>query len=514
MDAWNFQCHNENMVQGLVRIKSEQCALQLLEASGSAAHNMRWFVDVASSSVLPDVPRHVAWCAWDRQEDWEHYISRAKRDAPFGLVHGTHQLGIRVASDDTRLQAVACRWWMETTPRFWDVADACSLAESLGFCGVEMISKAQRKRGAAWMFRATRHDDLDCCQTVVDEESIHVVKEAKRRTARRKVQVLANERRVHFAAQTSSAWKSEDADMGVEDDDEEDVVPAAPWAPCLGSLVENEGQGDCLWYSLASALTEIGDKPRSHRQVRAFTVNYMLSHVEDWRHAWDGSGPKGGEFQGVFTDYLALQQKVRTWSGALELGAFAIALKQKVYVYEDTGRIHVFAPDAKSTPIFLKFHSYGHFEWLQNACEDEFLSQHKAQLLKDGKGKLSKPQFRGGGRDKASLSDFGSVKGLSAFGTPRSKQRAASSVAHLSSFPSTTRRKRKSLDVSLSEFAGDDSTVGSTASSSLPSVLWTCNLCSGLIHQLSVLRLGTSTSQRFILEFLLSNFTKGLQLLL
>ncbi len=50
-------------------------------------------------------------------------------------------------------------------------------------------------------------------------------------------------------------------------------------------------------------------------------------------------------------------EKVRTWSGALELGAFAVAQKQEVYVYEDTGKVHVFCDDATSPPSFLKFHT-------------------------------------------------------------------------------------------------------------------------------------------------------------
>jgi hypothetical protein len=61
---------------------------------------------------------------------------------------------------------------METTPRFWDCDDAMALAETLGFTSVELLSKAQRRKGAAWMFRAIRHDDLDCCQTHFQEHEI------------------------------------------------------------------------------------------------------------------------------------------------------------------------------------------------------------------------------------------------------------------------------------------------------------------------------------------------------
>lgn len=120
--------------------------------------------------------------------------------------------------------------------------------------------------------------------------------------------------------------------------------------------------------------------------------------------------------------YLNQIEKVQTWSGALELSAFVVAQKQKVYAYEaDTGTIHIFNEEAnQKQPICLKFHGYGHFEWLQDFCEDEFLNQFRYQVERDGKGHLSKPQFRGGALDGNSpgLSDFGSS---SRAGTPKAQ---------------------------------------------------------------------------------------------
>lgn len=71
------------MIQGLVRIKSADVARLLVQSSGSLSDSMQWFVDVAASDVFPDIPRQVSWCVWDRQEDWEAYISSARRDAPY-----------------------------------------------------------------------------------------------------------------------------------------------------------------------------------------------------------------------------------------------------------------------------------------------------------------------------------------------------------------------------------------------------------------------------------------------
>ncbi len=430
MDTWKFQCHDATKVQGLMRVRNSQIARQLIEASGSEACDMRWFIDAAGDQ-LPGVPRHVAWLQWDQKETWTQYICRARRDAPFGLVHGKFQIGIRVPPDDSRLVRVASKWWMETTPRFWDLDQATALAESLGFTQVDMLSKAQRRKGAAWLFKAPRHDDLEFAQTQIDDYEIQVIKDAKRKPTAHSIRPLANEVRVNFRTASTdvisppvpSPDEEVESDNDVQDGtgtkrqrtsehpDATDVdMKNEVWVPACGTIAENAGQGDCLWLSLAEALSHITSKTRSHRQIRAFTVNYMTRFQDDFQAAWDGSGPRGESFTGSFHDYLKQIGKIHTWSGALELGAFAVAQKQKIYVYEDTGRIHVFCDEATSSPIILKFHSWGHFEWLRDACEEEFVTQVKLQAQKGGKDHLSKPDFRGGADCdvQCTLSDFAS----------------------------------------------------------------------------------------------------------
>ena len=363
-------------------------------------------------------------------------MARARANAPLGLVHGLYQVGARCFEDDCRLTPAPSRWFCETTPRFWDVTETTALLQSLGFCEVEMISKTQRRRGAAWSFRALRHDDLDHTQTQVNDYEIQVVKDAKRKPTAQSIETLATERRVRFGKQVFEHNGSpDDAPAHLADEPDEDMIetdrfpkrsrhvettsPVASdagdsdheghepakgcWTPSLGTISPNDGNGDCLWHSLAAALSHGAEKKRTHRQLRAFTVQYMRRHIDQFGPAWDSFGPKGEPFKGTFNEYLDLLQKVKTWSGALELSAFTIAQKQKVYVFDDQGTINIFNNEANDAPaIFLKFHSWGHFEWLQNACEDEFILQHKRQVEKGGKGYMSKPLFRGGGRNQSS----------------------------------------------------------------------------------------------------------------
>ena len=61
-----------------------------------------------------------------------------------------------------------------------------------------MISKAQRRRGAAWLFKAVRHDGLDYAQT---DYEIQVIKDAKRKPSAHSIRSLpATESRITFQA--------------------------------------------------------------------------------------------------------------------------------------------------------------------------------------------------------------------------------------------------------------------------------------------------------------------------
>lgn len=329
MDTRNFQCMDNHRIQGFVRVRSEAVARTLVEASGVSANNSRWFVDLARD-VLPDIPRKVAWLPWDGAEDWDQYVARARRNAPFGLVHGKYQIGVRCEDRDARLVSLPRRWWCETTPRFWDVMETTALLESLGFCEVEMLSKAQRRKGAAWLFKAVRHDDLDHAQTQVNDYDIHVVKDAKRKPSARIVKPLANEGRVKFTqpgrpaphggrllGPTEESTVSDETmsprdgpesnkrrcvqSAGAEDLTGQEGFPDDKvWCPSLGTIIANDGGGDCLWLSLAAALSHFSGKNRSHRQLRAYTVDHMRRHIDDCSHAWDSTGPRGQEFDGDF----------------------------------------------------------------------------------------------------------------------------------------------------------------------------------------------------------------------
>ena len=56
----------------------------------------------------------------------------------------------------------------------------------------------------------------------------------------------------------------------------------AIWTPAFGNLEANDGNGNCLWYSLAAALSHHSGKIRSHRQVCALTIAYMSRFEADF----------------------------------------------------------------------------------------------------------------------------------------------------------------------------------------------------------------------------------------
>lgn len=75
----------------------------------------------------------------------------------------------------------------------------------------------------------------------------------------------------------------------------------------------------------------------------------------------------------TFSEYFKFMEKVHTWSGGLE---YLVRLQPRnkrlmsiVNVHEDIGPIHVFM-----MTTFLKFQSCRViFEWLRDACEEEFM---------------------------------------------------------------------------------------------------------------------------------------------
>ena len=212
MDTWRFESINDSKVQGLIRVRSSDFAEQLLKASGDFANGSRWFVDVGPT-ILSEFPRQVAWVDWDGNESWDQHINRAKLDAPFGLVHGSFQVGgVRCAEDDQRLAPITSKWWLQTTPKFWDLDQATALAESLGFVKIEMLSKAHRRNDAAWLFMARPYDGLTCCQTQVEDHEIEVTQASTRKPHAQTIKILLHETRVQFSHKKPSfaPWFSGD----------------------------------------------------------------------------------------------------------------------------------------------------------------------------------------------------------------------------------------------------------------------------------------------------------------
>ena len=84
--------------------------------------------------------------------------------------------------------------------------------------------------------------------------------------------------------------------------------------------------GNCLFLALAAA-TSTPDKPRSHRQVRQFTVAKMRDRGAELQTVWQETGafgPDGRPSAWSWTQYLEKEATNGEWAGALELGVFAV----------------------------------------------------------------------------------------------------------------------------------------------------------------------------------------------
>eukprot|EP00438_Fugacium_kawagutii_P014470 Skav223517 [mRNA] locus=scaffold1160:275654:277090:+ [translate_table: standard] len=196
-------------------------------------------------------------------------------------------------------------------------------------------------------------------------------------------------------------------------DKEPKKAKSVPWWPKKATVVPNIGKGDCLWKSLAAALTkENPAKQRTRRQLRAFVHAYMKQRSNDYEYLWINQGKfddQGQPTTDAWEAYLSKQSKTGSWSGALELNAFCAAAERRLWVVTDKGIIHQFMADAPGEPLALKFHTYGHYEWISNIQEEEWIAA-KFQQDKDG-GAKDLPPLRGAGKHaRIALSDFASVR--------------------------------------------------------------------------------------------------------
>ena len=301
----------------------------------------------------------------------------------------------------------------------WDAAETQDLLLQLGF--VEpLIEQKVRGKSVEWIFKARREDSLDSIQRMLDWggdgedlSEVTAVKEARRRRGLAAT-ALRTERVVNFTAKPADRPKPRsrpaasgpdpkpatptvaakapattalpsDAQTAVNDTaipsdakkrgrdeaeatDSMEVETTVEWRPSTGRVVENVGEGNCLWHCLATFSSTPAVK-RSHRQIRQYTVHCMRERSDELRPVWEAMGKfndAGKPSQFEWEDYLSDQNTHGRWSGAFEVAAWAVATNHRMWISTDTGKLHLINPDVE---LALRYRTEGHYELWAGARE-------------------------------------------------------------------------------------------------------------------------------------------------
>lgn len=269
--------------------------------------------------------------------------------------------------------------------------------------------------------------------------------------------------------------------------------------------LSNPGEGNCLFHCFAQAKT-MPEKTRSHRQLRAFAMNYMTKHWHRFQSSWDGLSPDNQPLAD-FNEYLTLISKNQAWGGYAEIAAYAAAVSKPVLVaHSEGGNVHVFNAGAANSVVVLHYQN----EHYELALPTDEQLQYLRQTAEDATNVASKRSYRGAAKkcDSPRLSDFASV---------RSSCKRSRSSTDLSAFASSVGQKRKS-SAALTQFASSRKSIRSNASRNSANAplddlsgplltvpprsgkvdqtaihTWKCNLCSqifrGTTRQLTIHRL-------------------------
>ncbi|CAE7658292.1 unnamed protein product [Symbiodinium sp. CCMP2592] len=389
LDTFSPKRVGQDRVVVMLRVLKAEAVQSLVRASGrvggEGAQASVWFADVLGTKEQLKLPDKVHWISWDSQESWEAYGSRVhKLASPEGVALGTHQLGVRMWASDKRFQPQACTWRLRGMRNNWDAAETQDLLLQLGRAtsgpaasGIVPKSATLNVAAKATVTSASPSDE----QTAVNDTVPPSV---------------AKKRGRDEAAATDTM----------------EVETSVEWRPSTGRVVENVGEGNCLWHCLA-AFSSTPVVKRSHRQVRQFTVHCMRERSDELRPIWEAMGKfndTGKPSQFDWEDYLKDQGTHGQWSGAFEVAAWAVAMNHRVWITTDTGKLHLINPDAQNEKawVALRYLTEGHYELWADVREEELWTR-ACELSVEGRLQLEE-LLRGGGRPKCTLSDFASSR--------------------------------------------------------------------------------------------------------
>ena len=493
--TFKFELIDEKNVRGMLRVHTRAAAESLIASSGhyNVETGQRWFCEAVSQNLQTHNIK-LAWIPWHQPESWHEYADRCRRQDSQGLVHGRHQLALRVAEGDPRIVPRPSLWRAEIIPPGWSPQQLEQFCAQAGFFDIELIAKNWRRNGSSWLFKAMADNFEDTISVAValegnSEYEVTFTKEAKRRQ-HSAFQPLSRERSIKLnhhqqvnrpAPAIHLAEDAMDEEPVAHEDDSVDSAmgafvatkrPAAStdtnstkrkcwrgWLPDGAQRVDNQGGGDCLFLSIATALNSVmTNKSYSGSQVRLFLHSFMLQHHLEYEALWDrhkaGSGsPAQDDY--TFQDYLSEIKIAGTWHGYLECYTAASALKRPVYLLDDSGEVTPFPYDGPKSQhsIALYYDGSGHFETLkgpQSMWDQLMLYSQKHQVQKRG--------FLGGGkcspRPSCRLTDF-AASSIAKNSLKRSKQCAQSKSGRslaLTDF-ATSQKQASSKSCRLTDFA-------------------------------------------------------------
>ena len=425
VDSWGWVTKGLDEVTGLVRVTRESAAA-LLAASGTLNDVAAFFCPVNWADFAVSVPS-LLWCNREEAEAPEAYVARVRKLA---ADHGLHcvgtKLAVRLDALDPRIIPKKGGWELRGALVEWHLVDIQSLLEQSGFSEVEVQSRTHRRGGHVWRFQAVRPDFREFVPIeLVSDDGAELVCEASRcgpKRVRREIQPVRPERTQSFrpapladfirTAAPKALPKKPDLSlqkpkpgsappMDVDDDDAADDDPgdaadavvsakrALPGAEVSGpgaagakkpksmpfpptvQIIANKGGGDCLFYAIAQAVSEVECSKVGHRQVRAALADWEVSNSDVLSPHWDGLGPDSKDLRAAgFSAYCDAIRKQGSWGGYLEVFATSVAHGLNILVL-CRDAVHKFPANAQDRGhyIVLKYDA-AHYEYVRMESKD------------------------------------------------------------------------------------------------------------------------------------------------
>ena len=396
-DMWGFEerasaSGRKSVLTGLLRADAGAVPA-LINASGKGgwfAEPLRWEEPLEAPLAIPPM---VVWLVVEDNEWDDDYHKRALSLAgPLGLARGDRQLGVRQErrpSDAPRTRT----WRIDGAPREWQEGELTQVLCAAGFACVEPISKSNRGRKVLWWVRATALEEsfleIQCDNTVLMAVAQAATPNGGRGMVRkvrdRPTQIFAQERpgasTVDRPALAKPAQENEmEQDGGTEAKAESAAKrQAAAIAKPVGftlpeglRLVDNAGQGDCLFLALATCLRQTGGKTVNGPLIRAKIVAHMKRHAKRYETFWDSKKPQAAEEEcPSWGEYLELLSAKGAWGSCLEVAAAAATFDRVVTIFGSDTPPQTYNVKGANGHMFL-WYAAGHYQAaLRTDCGDE-----------------------------------------------------------------------------------------------------------------------------------------------